>query len=188
MGVTNASVRSQPAFYSAAPIRRSPILRARLPFVEHHPCHFMRRSFPVDDGTGQVHHRDRREPYDNLEFLQDRLPEVFQEKIGLSVSGRAKMEVALLGAIHLLNRYHFAKVGLPVKGALQLTYRDSPGDALRKAEDNRADLILKLIEFQDYLSRDTTCFHEATTAVGRYLQMLGHSVTDKKTKGQQKDG
>jgi hypothetical protein len=26
---------------------------------------FMRRSFPVDDGTGQVHHRDCREPYDN---------------------------------------------------------------------------------------------------------------------------
>jgi hypothetical protein len=104
------------------------------------------------------------------------------------VPGRAKMEVALLGAIHLVNRYHFPKVGLSVKGALQLTYQDSPGDAVRKAEDSKTDLILKLIEFQEYLRSDTSCFHEAATAAGRYLQILGQGVTDKKTTGQQKDG
>lgn len=130
--------------------------------------------------VGKLHHRDCRVPYDALEFLQDRLPEVFQEKIGLRVSSRAKTDVALLGAIRLLNHYHFAEVGIPVKGALKLTYRDSPADAVRKADENRAELIRKLMEFQEYLQRNPSCFHEAATKIDRYLRMIGHAGTEMK--------
>lgn len=138
---------------------------------------FMGDSFPVDDGSGQLHPRDCRAPYDAIEFLQDRLPELFQEKIGLSVPGRAKNDIALLGAIRLLNRYHFARIGLPVKGVLKLAYDDSPADAVRKAEENITELIKKMMEFQQYLLRDPSCFHEAETKICRYLRMLGHAGT-----------
>jgi hypothetical protein len=137
----------------------------------------MRDSFPVDDGSGTLHPRDCRGPFDELECLQDRLPEIFQDKIGLTVSGWAKQEVGLLGAIRPLNHYHFPEIGLPVKGALGLTRRDSPADAVKKADENRTLLIAKLTEFRDYLHRDPSCFHEAETRVGRYLRMLGHTVS-----------
>lgn len=135
---------------------------------------FMGRSFPFDDGNGELHRRDCRGLFDSLEFLQDRLPELFQEKIGLEVVSRAKTDLALLGAIRILNRYHFAEVGLPVKGALELTDRDTPADAVRKADENMRELLAKLAKFKDYLSRDPSCFHEAASQVHRYIQMLSH--------------
>jgi hypothetical protein len=136
---------------------------------------FMGDSFPVDDGSGRLHHRDCRGPYDALVYLRDRLPELFQEKIGIPVSGKGKQEIALLGAIRLLNHYHFTEIGLPVKGALELTNRDSPADVVKKADENRTVLIAKLMDFREYLHRNPIGFDEAETTIGRYLHMLEYT-------------
>jgi hypothetical protein len=135
----------------------------------------MRDTFPFDDGSGRLRYRDCRAPSEALAFLQDRLPELFQEKIGLKVIGRAKNDIALLGAIRLLNQYHFAEIGIPPKDAFELTFDDSPGDVVRKAQENVAELIKKMMEFREYLRRDGSYFHEAETKICRYLRMLGHA-------------
>ncbi len=132
----------------------------------------MRDSFPADDGSGQLQYRDTRAAYDTVEFLQDRVAEVFQEKIGLDVPGRARHEIALLGGIRLLNRYHFADIGLPAKGALQLGHHDTTADAVRKAEDNREELLQKLGQFAEYLRKNPSCFSDASTKISRYVRML----------------
>ena len=139
---------------------------------------YMRDSFPFDDGSGELHESDCRRPFDSIEYLQDRLPELFQEKIGLVGSGRAKLDIAYLGAIKILNSYQFMDIGLPPQGIFRILLNDSPADSVRKAEQNRNELINKLIEFYEYLRRDPSCFYGAAIKVKGYLKMLSYSQLD----------
>jgi len=133
----------------------------------------LRDSFPFDDGSGILHHRDVGAAYERLEYLQPRLAELFQQKIGVETRQRAEKEIALLGSILLLNHYHFRDIGLPVKGALELKYQDLAADAVAKAESNIQDVIAKLDQFQAYLRDEGHgVFHEVATSITRYLAML----------------
>lgn len=130
-------------------------------------------SFPFDDGSGAPPTpRDANAAYEAIAYLQPRLAELFQSRIGVAGSARAEKEIALLGGIRLLNQHHFSAIDLPAKGSLKLTHRDCAADAVTKAEDHSEELISKLREFQAYLRRDRGFFHEAATKTGRYLAML----------------
>lgn len=130
-------------------------------------------SFPFDDGSGEPPRlRDVDAAFEAIEYLQPRLAELFQNRIGITVSGRGEKEIALFGAIRLLNRYQFTEVDLPAKGPLKLTYQDRAADAVAKAEDHFDELISKLSQFKTYLRRDGGCFHEAAMKTVRYLEML----------------
>jgi hypothetical protein len=131
-----------------------------------------RDSNPYDDGSGTPKPRDVQAAYEAVEYLQPRLAELFQSRIGVIISGRAEREIALFGAIRLLNQYHFREIDLPAKGSLELTYQDRPADAVTKAEDNLQELLSKLRQFQEYLRRDGGLFHEAAMKITRYLGML----------------
>jgi len=131
-------------------------------------------SFPFDDGSGTLHPRDVRASFDSIEYLQPRVAELFRQKIGVTDSDRAALEMALLGALKLVNSYHFADIELPAKGSLKLTHSDGPSDAVAKGEANLAELILKLREFKAYLRRDGGIFHEAEAQASRYLAILSH--------------
>jgi hypothetical protein len=134
-----------------------------------------RDSFPFDDGSGsppEVSYRDVDVAYQAIEYLQPRLAELFQSRIGVTVSGRGEREIALLGAIRLLNRYHFDEIDLPAKGPLKLTHRDRAAEAVTKAEDNLEELISRLKQFQAFLRQEGGFFHEAATKTERYLTML----------------
>jgi len=131
----------------------------------------MSDSFPFDDGSGQLHYRDCREPYDRLEFLRDRVAGLFREKIGVGASHTAKTELALLGTIRLLNCYSFPEIDLPAKGALKLTHTDNASSAIIKAEDHRGELIAKLKELKNHLEKNGF-FHEASERAKRYLDIL----------------
>ena len=134
---------------------------------------FYRDSFRFDDGSGAPpRRRDERAAFEGIEYLQPRLAALFQQKIGVSDDTLSAHEIALLGAIRLINQYHFAEIALPVEGPLQVTYRDSPADAVAKAENNRHDLVQKLKQLQVYLKKDGGFFHEAATKLNRYLSML----------------
>ena len=146
----------------------------------------LRESFPFDDGSGVLQRRDIEPAYERLEYLQPRLAELFQEKIGVETSRQAEREIASLGAILLLNRYHFRDIGLPVKGTLSLTYRDRAADAVAKAATNLQDLIAKLEQFQTYLRDEGHgVFHEAATGITRYLAMLSSESEARERKAQQ---
>jgi hypothetical protein len=143
----------------------------------------LRESFPFDDGSGVLQQRKIGPVYERLEYLQPRLAELFQQKIGVETSRQAEKEIALLGSILLLNRYHFRGIGLPVKGNLDLKYRDRAADAVAKAATNLQDLIAKLEQFQNYLRDEGHgVFHEAATSITRYLAMLGSEEKEEERK------
>jgi hypothetical protein len=128
-------------------------------------------SLPVQDGDGTLRHRETQEPYRRLDFLQDRVAVLFQEKIGIRTSPEAKEDLALLGAIRLVNRYHFTDIDIPVKGVLKLEYGDDASDAVVKARNNKDGLILKLKEFKAYLEKEGF-FNEALGKVRYCLTLL----------------
>lgn len=129
-------------------------------------------SFPIDDGSGQLYERDARDAYDAVQFLQPRLAELFQNRIGVSTSRRAELEIALLGSIQLLNNHHFKEIGLPPKGSLKLDQGVRPSEAVIIAESNCDDLVAKLREFESFQKRDGGWFHEAALKTTRYLEIL----------------
>lgn len=132
----------------------------------------LRLSFPFDNGQGGLHPRNCDAAYERFEYIQPRVAEIFQEKIGFESGGRAKQKLALLGSISLLNSYHFTDIGLPVKGSLKLDPQDQPADAVSKAADNRTELINKLKEFEGFLSKGHGTFHQAESKIRRYLDIL----------------
>ncbi|MBN1274237.1 MAG: hypothetical protein JXB26_18395 [Candidatus Aminicenantes bacterium] len=130
-------------------------------------------SFPYDDGLGEPpKSRDIEAAYAAVEYLQPRLAELFQSRIGVMNGKHAERDIALLGAIRLLNLYHFTDVDLPPKDALMLTHNDRPSDAVAKAEDNISELVGKLHRFQIYLRRKGGFFNKAALKTSRYLSML----------------
>lgn len=131
----------------------------------------MSSSFPISDGH-ELHHRDCKFPYDALIFMQDRIPDVFQEKIGLKVNGRAKIEIALFGAVRLLNNYHFTDIGLPPKNDLKIGIQDSPEDIVKRGEGNMKILLENLNQFELYISKNPSCFGDILPKISRLTSML----------------
>jgi hypothetical protein len=129
-------------------------------------------SFPFDDGSGRKQNRDVRAAFEAVQFLQPRLAELFQNRIGVSTLRRAEYEIALLGAIKLLNGHHFDEIGLPPDGSLKLDRRDEPAEAVAKAEAHCEELLVKLQEFEVYLKREGAWLHEAALSTRRYLDIL----------------
>jgi hypothetical protein len=134
-------------------------------------------SFPFDDGSGgDPIQRDVQGPFNSAEYLQPRLAALFQQKIGVASDARPVRQIALLGAIRILNRYHFADIDLPAQGSLKLGTLDGPAAAVMKAERHFAQLIEKMRQFNVYLQTETGFFHEAEVSLGRYLAVLENTV------------
>lgn len=130
-------------------------------------------SFPFNDGSGNDPvSRDVREPYDNSEYLQPRVAALFRQKLGVAADPRAVRQIALLGAIRILNRYHFQDIGLPVSGSLKLIGSDGAAEAVMKAERHLPELVEKMRAFHGYLQTETAFFHEAETSLAHYLSVL----------------
>jgi hypothetical protein len=130
-------------------------------------------SMPFDDPDYDPNmQRDAREPYDNAEYIRPRLAALFQRKIGVATDARAVKQIALFGAIRILNKYHFPQIALPVRGELSLEPFDNAAEAVMKAEQHCHELIAKAREFRAFLRTETSFFHEAETSLNRYLMVL----------------
>jgi hypothetical protein len=137
-------------------------------------------SLPFDDGSGSgPKSGDVREPYDTAEYLQPRIAALFQQKIGVASDQRPVRQMALLGAIRILNRYHFRAIGLPVGGALKLESPDRAAEGVMRAERNFDELVKAMRRFYSYLQTETTFFHEAEASLGRYLTVLAPPPSSK---------
>lgn len=130
-------------------------------------------SLPVFDGM-ETHQRDVLLPYSNAEFLKPRLASVFRLKIGVGKDALALRQIALWGAIRMLNRYHFPKAGIPVNGSLQLEEDERALKAINKAETNFSELLAQMHIFHKYL-QGRGHFHEAESSLRRYLSVLDAS-------------
>lgn len=137
-------------------------------------------SFSFNDGSGRSITRDIRRPYDAIQFLQPRLSELFQSRIGVSTSRRAEREIALLGAIRIINKYkdHFEEIGLSSDSPLKLDRQDEPGEAVAKAEKNSELLLSSLKEFEVYARKDETYLYEIALKISRYLEMLTEPILE----------
>jgi hypothetical protein len=132
-----------------------------------------RDSLPFDDNSGAgPYARDVREPYDNAEYLQPRIASLFQSKIGISSDRRSARQIALLGAIRIMNRYHFSDIQLPVGEPLKLKTPERSVEAVMKAERHFDLLLFNLRQFHNYLQTESAFFHEAELSLGRYLAVL----------------
>lgn len=136
---------------------------------------FYAESFPFYRAPGEPEARDADRPYEAVQFLQPRLAELFQSRIGVLTSNRAEFEIALLGGIWLLNNHHFEEIGLPPKGELRIVdgcLGPRIANAVLIAEQNVGALIAKLKEFNAYVKKDGFFFHEASARAARYLEIL----------------
>lgn len=133
----------------------------------------MSDSFPFYDGEKE-HYRDVGEPYERLEYLQDRLAGIFQEKIGLGTADVAKTEIALLCAIRLLNMYGHGEIKLIKGSILELKHSDSAAEAVFKAKNNKEELIKRLKELENYFNKQG-CLHEYGALTKKCLKILGES-------------
>lgn len=128
-------------------------------------------SLPFNDGSGNLHPRDTNAAYNKTLYLQPRIASVFQRKIGLINDRTAAKEIALLGAVLILNNHSFEEIGLPIKGHLRLSSQDDAGDIVSKGKEHFEELLVKLNEFQAYLKKKGL-FHEAALKVSRYVDIL----------------
>lgn len=142
-----------------------------------------RDSFPFDDGSGQLHPRDVDTAYKAVQFLQPRLAELFQNRIGVSTSRRAEHEIGLFGAIRILNHHHFTEP----KGSLKLRNRVQPAEAVVQAETHFEELVAKLKQFEAHLKKDCGWSQEAALKTNRYLEILalGQDTNQKAESAQQ---
>jgi len=129
-------------------------------------------SFPVHNG-GEIMHRDPNLVFDAARYLQPRIAELFRMKIGVSNDDTALRQIILFAAIKLINKYHFEDIALPVKGALKLEDWDAPAEAVRKASENREELLMVLRRFQSHLMNERNAFYEAFSRLEQCLEILG---------------
>lgn len=131
----------------------------------------MRDSLPNYDPDLGPQYRECREPYERLRYLQERMVQIFQEKIGVAPAEKAKNEIALFALIKLLNSYHFPKLKLPVTGELKLGPLDHASEAVTKALQNKDQLISIARDFKKYLSKNGY-FDEALALTNSCLKIL----------------
>lgn len=130
-------------------------------------------SFPFDDGSGGPPIiSDVSSSYRYVEYLQPRIASIFRQKIGVMTDLNAVREVALLGAMKLINSYHFMDVELPPKGNLQIKRQNAPANVVVNAEEHINELLKKLYEFDNYLRKDGCFFHEAQLKLKHYISIL----------------
>lgn len=131
----------------------------------------MNDSFPDYSFEGPPPKKYCYEPYERLGYIQERMAQIFQEKIGVAPANTAKLEIALLSLIKMFNSYTFPDIGLPVEGAMKLSQNDRASKAVRKAKQNIDLIVTKAHEFRDYLSKKGS-FHEASVRAGRCLKII----------------
>lgn len=129
-------------------------------------------SYPFDDGSGELTPSDVQSAFDRSKYLQPRIAGLFQKQIGVISDDRAIRQIALLGAIKIVNQYHFEAIGLPVKGPLKINKQERPNESVMKAEYNFTELIVLLRQFRSYLEKENPFFHDAETKLGKYLGIL----------------
>jgi hypothetical protein len=107
-----------------------------------------------------------------IDYLFPRIAELFRAKIESGDGADVVRDIALFGAITVVNKYTFHEIGLPVDGALKIQCSDSVGVAVKRAANNCAALVAKLRETVGYLDRSDGLFYELRSRAVAYLRVL----------------
>ncbi|RTE85501.1 MULTISPECIES: hypothetical protein [Gammaproteobacteria] len=145
-----------------------------------------RRSLPFDDGSGAP--PEQSETFQHvlyIEYLQPRIASVFRGKIGINSDPQHLVDIVVLSAIELVNRYHFAEAGVPPKGELSTLGIQDASDKVKIGLDNIDELKELLRIFDDYLKRNGGWFHEAQLEVSQTLKILDKCLANRSARTQQ---
>lgn len=132
-------------------------------------------SMPYDVNDEKVLDQDRcRAAFDRFQFFFERGVFLFREKIGLNSTANSMNDIAILGGIILINRYHFSEIELPHKGVFSIR-RHSVKELVKIGNIHIQELINELRKFKTYLERDPqyeVFFNSAYLELVIYLKVL----------------
>jgi hypothetical protein len=132
----------------------------------------MHDSFPFKETlNGPEEKRECQEPYERLEYVHERMVQVFQEKIGVTSATNAKFELALLALIKTLNENKGKIPELRLEGGMGLSYFGNSADAVTIAKQYIEPFIEKSKELKKYLS-DQILFEEDLSVVDNALRII----------------
>ena len=113
----------------------------------------MEDSFPYKDTKyGPEEKKECYEVYERLGYIQERMIEIFQEKIGISSALTAKRDLAFLTLIRLLNENRHNISEFKVEGVIVLSAVERYSDAVEIAKQYEESFLIKSKELRDYLS------------------------------------
>lgn len=125
---------------------------------------------PFYDGERE-HARDADLPYSNAMYLQPRLAALFRLKIGVGNDRVALRQIALFGAMRILNSGHFPEAGIPVGEPLRMTGDAYAQKAVARAEARVDDVVAKMKAFQAHLQQGGF-FTDREASLRRYIDVL----------------
>jgi len=129
-------------------------------------------SFSVHDSSGNIFPQNVGYAYRTIEFLQPKLTAIFQNRIGIIASNKEEYQLALFGAIRILNHYHFPEISLPPIGNLRIKSYQEPLEAIQTARIHIIELKNKVEELYNYLRCEECSFDKALNRVEKYLLIL----------------
>jgi len=128
-------------------------------------------SCPTYDGTEFVA-KNVDGPFGRARFLQPLVVELFRTKIGVTVGSRVMREIAMLGAMRLLNKKRSDDDGLTPLDRLRVADWTTPGVILSEARENFPELLSALREVQRFLRTEGGSHPEDASKVDRFLAIL----------------
>jgi len=112
--------------------------------------------------------------YNQMKFISDRLAEHFRIRVGLEPSTvEPLLDVKLLGACCLINRFHFSEFDMPTRGPLKFQENSDAAQLIAIVRENPELLKSELSKLKRAISsKYSSFFFEALTEVDRYIRML----------------
>lgn len=113
----------------------------------------MQDSFPFQDTLyGPEEKRECYEAYQRLEYIQERMVQIFQEKLGLSPAISAKRDLAYLTLVILLNRHRHDISELMIEGKVPLSSLEIHTDAVEIVKKYKEAILKKSEELKKCLA------------------------------------
>ena len=82
------------------------------------------------------------------------------------------LDVQLLGACSLINRFHFDSVNLPTKGHLKLRDNETAAELVSAAKEHADELRSELRVLRKAMRESSSLYFEELAEIDRYLRVL----------------
>jgi len=92
-----------------------------------------------------------RRAYEQMCFISERIGEHFRNRIGLPGEKDPLLDVFILDACIILNRYNFKEIGLPTQGIFKIVKDQSPLELIKIANEHSTEFIRELEMLAKYL-------------------------------------
>jgi hypothetical protein len=120
---------------------------------------------PTSDAVWHAHNQ--------LILIADRLGEHFRIRVGLGpATPNPLLDIQLLGACSLINRFSFPDFKLPTKGPLKLRENETAAELVSAAKEHSDELKAELTALKKAMQESLSFFFEELTEIDRYLHTV----------------